>query len=196
LPSSLLRPGEHRLNLLYTNGPSKRICGNARELAFQIHEQFVALGTAINLHSTVAVGGMDMVVQANELRRRPHVVIATPGRLADLLRSNEGEFNLGRAKFLVSRSPPRRGPYSFGVLIHVHEQVLDEADRMLSSTFADDLGYIIGHMPKERQTLLFTATVTESILALQKRDPPPGKEKPFLHLSHDQSARPVCDIRN
>jgi ATP-dependent RNA helicase DDX49/DBP8 len=67
-------------------------------------------------------------------------------------------------------------------------QVLDEADRLLSSTFAEDLGCVIDHMPKERQTLLFTATVTESILALQKRDPPPGKQKPFLYLSLDQLA--------
>jgi ATP-dependent RNA helicase DDX49/DBP8 len=157
---------------------------DVRELAFQIHEQFVALGAAINLHSTVAVGGMDGVVQANELRRRPHVVIATPGRLADLLKSNEGEFSLGRARFLVSFKYIK---CSFSVTDSCCVQkVLDEADRLLSSTFADDLGYIIDHMPKERQTLLFTATVTDSILALQNRDPPPGKQKPFLHLSYDQ----------
>ena len=74
------------------------------ELAFQISEQFRVLGAAVNLHSTVIVGGMDMQTQAIELRKRPHVIIATPGRLCDLVRSNQNEWSLGRAKFLV-RAP-------------------------------------------------------------------------------------------
>lgn len=72
------------------------------ELAFQISEQFRVLGAAVNLHSAVIVGGMDMMHQAIELKKRPHVLIATPGRLVDLIKSNQGEWNLGRVKFLVS----------------------------------------------------------------------------------------------
>ncbi|KAK4049407.1 putative RNA helicase [Microbotryomycetes sp. JL201] len=128
-----------------------------RELAFQISEQFKVLGAAVNLHSSVIVGGMDMMTQAIELGKRPHVVIATPGRLVDLIKSNRGEWSLGRAKFLV----------------------LDEADRLLTPTFAPELAFLIDQLPKERQTLLFTATLTDAVMALQKRDPPPGKPRPI-----------------
>ena len=77
-----------------------------RELAYQIAEQFRVLGATLNLHSTVVVGGMDMMTQAIELRKRPHVIIATPGRLCDMIRSNMGEWSLGKVKFLVSRLGP------------------------------------------------------------------------------------------
>lgn len=62
-------------------------------------------------------------------------------------------------------------------------QVLDEADRLLTPTFAPELAFIIDQLPKERQTLLFTATLTDAVLALQKREPTPGKPKPFMHVS-------------
>lgn len=77
-----------------------------RELAFQISEQFVVLGAHLNIRTAVIVGGMDMMAQALELGRRPHVVIATPGRLVDHLRSSSGEWDLSRVKFLV-RAPSR-----------------------------------------------------------------------------------------
>ena len=73
-----------------------------RELAFQIHEQFAVLGAPLNLRTTVIVGGMDMIAQASELGNRPHVIVATPGRLVDHLRSGSDEWNLSRIKFLVS----------------------------------------------------------------------------------------------
>lgn len=72
------------------------------ELAFQISEQFAVLGTGLNLKTAVIVGGMDSIAQAIELAGRPHVVVATPGRLVDLMRSNSGEWDLSRVKFLVS----------------------------------------------------------------------------------------------
>lgn len=55
----------------------------------------------MNIQTSVVVGGMDMMAQAAELRARPHVVIATPGRLVDLMESGSGEWNLSRVKFLV-----------------------------------------------------------------------------------------------
>jgi ATP-dependent RNA helicase DDX49/DBP8 len=73
----------------------------SRELAFQISEQFVVLGGSLNLRTAVIVGGMDMMEQALELGRRPHVVVATPGRLVDHMDSNGDEWNLSRLKFLV-----------------------------------------------------------------------------------------------
>ncbi|KZT60747.1 DEAD-domain-containing protein [Calocera cornea HHB12733] len=130
-----------------------------RELAFQIADQFAVLGQPLNARTAVVVGGMDMMAQAAELRMRPHVVVATPGRLVDLIRSGSGEWSLGRVRFLV----------------------LDEADRLLTPTFASDLAELFGAMPSERQTGLFTATLTPAIEALAEAKPRPGKKKPFVH---------------
>jgi ATP-dependent RNA helicase DDX49/DBP8 len=59
------------------------------------------LGAPLNIRTAVVVGGMDMMTQALELDNRPHVVIATPGRIVDHLKSSSGEWNLSRIKFLV-----------------------------------------------------------------------------------------------
>lgn len=91
-----------------------------RELAFQISEQFAVLGGALNLHTAVVVGGMDMMTQALELGQRPHVVVATPGRIVDHLKSSGGEWNLSRVKFLVGRS-----------LGNVNDRSLTSSDRSL-----------------------------------------------------------------
>ncbi|KAJ1836975.1 putative RNA helicase, partial [Coemansia sp. RSA 2708] len=131
-----------------------------RELAYQISEQFSVLGKGVSLRVTVVIGGVDMVGQALELSRRPHVVVATPGRLADLIESSPDVMHLQRARFLV----------------------LDEADRLLTETFAPDLAVIMDAIPRTRQTLLFTATMTESILALRDREPEAGRQRPFAHL--------------
>lgn len=60
------------------------------------------LGGSVNVRTAVIVGGMDMMAQALELDNRPHVVIATPGRIVDHLKSTSGGWNLSRVKFLVS----------------------------------------------------------------------------------------------
>ncbi|KAF5321390.1 hypothetical protein D9619_000348 [Psilocybe cf. subviscida] len=130
-----------------------------RELAFQIAEQFAVLGGSIGIRTTVIVGGMDMMAQALELGNRPHVVIATPGRMVDHLKSSTGEWDLSRVKFLV----------------------LDEADRLLTPTFSPELGHLFNVLPKDRQTCLFTATLTPSIENLAEAPPRPGKQKPFVH---------------
>ena len=78
-----------------------RLINNHRELAFQISEQFVVLGSPLNIRTAVIVGGMDMMTQAIELNNRPHVVVATPGRIVDHLRSSSAEWDLSRVKFLV-----------------------------------------------------------------------------------------------
>ncbi|KAK9461011.1 P-loop containing nucleoside triphosphate hydrolase protein [Lipomyces oligophaga] len=130
-----------------------------RELALQISEQFAALGASMNLRQSVIVGGMDMVRQGLELQARPHIVIATPGRLADHIRSSGDEVTAGlrRVRFLV----------------------LDEADRLLNPGFAEDLETCMGILSnsKDRQTLLFTATVTPSVLALKEK----FKDKIYVH---------------
>ncbi|NXD59417.1 DDX49 helicase, partial [Corvus moneduloides] len=118
-----------------------------RELAYQIAEQFRVLGKPLGLKDCVVVGGLDMVAQALELSRKPHVVIATPGRLADHLRSSS-IFSLKKLKFLV----------------------LDEADRLLEQGCADftaDLEVILEAVPARRQTLLFSATLTATLTELR-----------------------------
>ena len=77
---------------------------NISELAFQISEQFAVLGSPLNIQTSVVVGGMDMIAQAIELNNRPHVVVATPGRIVDHLKSSSGEWDLSRVKFLVRAS--------------------------------------------------------------------------------------------
>ncbi|XP_062365917.1 probable ATP-dependent RNA helicase DDX49 [Cinclus cinclus] len=127
-----------------------------RELASQIAEQFRVLGKPLGLKECVVVGGLDMVAQALELARKPHVVIATPGRLADHLRSSS-TFSLRKIKFLV----------------------LDEADRLLEQGCADfsaDLELILEALPARRQTLLFSATLTATLSQLQAL----AANKPFF----------------
>lgn len=111
-----------------------------RELAFQIGDQFAAIGKSINLKKCVIVGGMDMVVQGLELAKKPHIVVATPGRLADHLESCD-TFSLKRIKFLV----------------------LDEADRLLGGHFDEQLKTIFSALPKDKQVLLFSATMTDTL---------------------------------
>jgi len=134
-----------------------------RELALQIAEQFAALGSSMNIKVSVIVGGEDIVKQALELQRRPHFVIATPGRLADhILNSGEDTVcGLRRVKYLI----------------------LDEADRLLSNSFGGDLERCFNILPpsEKRQTLLFTATVTDAVRALKDKPVPKGKLPVFIH---------------
>lgn len=131
------------------------ICGliltPTRELAIQIAEQFKALGANMNVKVSVVVGGADMVKQSLELEKRPHFVVATPGRLADHIMSSGEDTVCGlrRVKYLV----------------------LDEADRLLSTSIAPDLAKCIEILPpaSQRQTLLFTATITPAVLSLKER---------------------------
>ncbi|WFD44113.1 RNA helicase [Malassezia psittaci] len=146
-----------------------------RELAVQLHEQFLAVGqgSRMGLKCALVLGGMDMMKQAIELAgERPHLIVATPGRLADLLQSGgRQEWGLERCKFVV----------------------LDEADRLLSPTFAKDLGYIFSILPpaRMRQTLLFTATLTPEIERLTQKEPEPGKLPPLLRKIQTSTTMPA-----
>lgn len=91
-----------------------------RELAYQISQAFEALGSQINVRSCVIVGGMDMVSQAIALGKKPHIIVATPGRLLDHLENTKG-FSLRSLKYLV----------------------MDEADRLLDLDFGDIIDKIL-----------------------------------------------------
>ncbi|KAL1023232.1 hypothetical protein UPYG_G00038030 [Umbra pygmaea] len=119
----------------------------SRELAYQIAEQFRVLGKPMGLRDCIIVGGMDMIKQALELSKKPHIVIATPGRLADHIRSSN-TFSIQKIQFLI----------------------LDEADRLLEqgcTDFTNDLEVILGAVPAKRQTLLFSATLTDTLQELK-----------------------------
>lgn len=116
-----------------------------RELAFQIKETFDALGSSMGLRSVCVVGGMDMMDQARDLMRKPHIVVATPGRIMDHLEHTKG-FSLKNLKYLV----------------------MDEADRLLDMDFGPALDKILKVIPIERTTYLFSATMTNKIAKLQR----------------------------
>jgi len=116
-----------------------------RELAFQIAEQFEALGADLGLKVAVVVGGIDMMTQALSLAKKPHVIVATPGRLLDHLENTKG-FNLRTIQFLV----------------------MDEADRILNMDFEAEMDKILKVVPKERRTFLFSATMTKKVAKLQR----------------------------
>ncbi|KAJ3774939.1 DEAD-domain-containing protein [Lentinula raphanica] len=116
-----------------------------RELAVQCYDVGTKLGTHTDITFCVVVGGMSIKSQEASLRNRPDIVIATPGRLIDHIH-NSPSFTLDNLDILV----------------------LDEADRMLSDGFADELAEIIKSCPKSRQTMLFSATMTDSVDELVK----------------------------
>ncbi|KAG7827008.1 hypothetical protein KL920_005006 [Ogataea angusta] len=116
-----------------------------RELAYQIRETFDALGVNMGLRCSTIVGGMDMMEQAKELMRKPHVIVATPGRLMDHLENTKG-FSLKALKYLV----------------------MDEADRLLDMEFGPVLDRILNIIPRERKTYLFSATLTSKVEKLQR----------------------------
>jgi len=116
-----------------------------RELAYQISEQFEALGAGIGIKCAVIVGGMDLVAQQLALTKKPHIIIATPGRLVDHLENTKG-FNLRPLKFMI----------------------MDEADRILNMDFEEEVDKILKVIPKERSTYLFSATMTKKVAKLQR----------------------------
>ncbi|GAB7346429.1 hypothetical protein MBLNU457_5126t1 [Dothideomycetes sp. NU457] len=152
-----------------------------RELALQIFEQFKAISAPVGLKPILVTGGADMREQALALARRPHVVIATPGRLADHIQ-NSGEDTikgLRRVRYLV----------------------LDEADRLLEpgpGSMLPDIETCLDVLPpsSQRQTLLFTATVTSSVRALKEQPVAPGKPPVFItEIDTDSLAIPSTLIQ-
>jgi superfamily II DNA/RNA helicase len=124
--------------------PSVLIVAPTRELAQQIDEQFREFSKGLGLYSTLIVGGVNADRQIRDLKRRPHFVIGTPGRLKDLMQRRVLQ------------------------LKNMTTLVLDEADRMLDMGFLPDIRQIISEMPRERQTLFFSATITPEITALTR----------------------------
>jgi len=115
------------------------ILAPTRELAAQIGESFSAYGAFLRFKHTVIFGGVSQGPQVNALSRGVDIVIATPGRLLDLM--NQGILSLNGIEFFV----------------------LDEADRMLDMGFINDIRKIIARLPQRRQSLFFSATMSPQI---------------------------------
>jgi len=111
-----------------------------RELAIQIDEAFQEIARAFGMRTACLIGGAPMNPQVQALRKNPRVVIATPGRLID---------HMGHWNFMPNE---------------VVMLVLDEADRMLDMGFAPQIEKILRFLPKDRQTMLFSATIPKEIM--------------------------------
>ncbi|HVR72259.1 MAG TPA: DEAD/DEAH box helicase [Vicinamibacteria bacterium] len=121
-----------------------------RELAAQIADDFAALARHTSLTAAAVYGGMGMGPQEKALRRGVDLIVATPGRLLDHFR------------------------HGYAALRGLEVLVIDEADRMLDVGFLPDIRRVMSHVPKRRQTLLFSATLPPEIVALARdilRDP-------------------------
>lgn len=111
-----------------------------RELAMQCHAVSKKLAIYTDIRCSLVVGGLSLKMQEIDLRTRPDIVIATPGRFIDHIRNSQG--------FSVE---------------NIEIMVMDEADRMLEEGFAEELNEIIKACPRSRQTMLFSATMTDKV---------------------------------
>ncbi len=116
-----------------------------RELAIQVDESLHSIGRSLGLRTAVLIGGASMLLQRKSILRKPHVVIATPGRLLDHMEQHT--VNLADVTILV----------------------LDEADRMLDMGFAPQIKKILAAVPRKRQTMLFSATMPKEIVEIAHR---------------------------
>ena len=116
-----------------------------RELALQVDEVLQKIGRPLNLRTAVLIGGASMQTQIRALRQGAHIIVATPGRLLDQI--NQRNCNLNLARIVV----------------------LDEADRMFDFGFAPSIKQIMGMVPKDRQTLMFSATMAKEVSEMAAR---------------------------
>ncbi len=137
---------QHLENRKHSRGNSPNISSlivaPTRELAIQIAESFTAYSTFTSLKNTVIFGGVGQAAQVKALKNGVDVLVATPGRLLDLI--NQGYVSLKEVEYFV----------------------LDEADRMLDMGFIHDIKKILKLLPSKRQSLFFSATMPENILQL------------------------------
>ncbi|MDD5181970.1 MAG: DEAD/DEAH box helicase [Candidatus Nanoarchaeia archaeon] len=143
--AAFVLPILQRMSEKYSRNLRTLILAPTRELAAQIGESFSAYGEFLNFKHTVIFGGVGQGPQVNALSRGVDIVIATPGRLLDLM--NQGRVNLKDIEFFV----------------------LDEADRMLDMGFIYDIKKIISRLPQRRQSLFFSATMSREINGLAEK---------------------------
>ena len=134
----------HRLDRQH-RGVQALVLAPTRELAIQVAAALEQYGRGVGARVLALYGGQSYQQQLRSLRERVEVVVGTPGRLLDLM--EQGHLDLGGVRAVV----------------------LDEADEMLSMGFVEDIESILDRIPPERQTLLFSATISRRVLGLSKR---------------------------
>jgi len=137
-----------------------------RELAVQVEASIAKYGKNLNLRSLAMYGGVDSAPQKQALIWGVDILVATPGRLLDLLHQRSLYFD------------------------ELKTFILDEADRMLDMGFIDDINKIIERLPKQRQNLLFSATISNDVSALAKRMLSEAVE---ISISQNNASKPKID---
>lgn len=121
------------------------IIAPTRELAIQVSEELYRIGQDARIKVLAVYGGQDIQRQIRALKRNPHIIVGTPGRILD---------HINRRTIRLDK---------------VHTLILDEADEMLNMGFIDDIEKILQSVPNDRQTLLFSATMPEPIRKIAER---------------------------
>lgn len=143
-----------------------------RELALQCHQVILQLAQFTDISSCLLAGGMDYQQQEAQLKKRPDILVATPGRLIDHMK-NTPSFSLDNIEILV----------------------LDEADRMLEVGFQLELEEIVRGCPKERQTMLFSATLSDDVSGLMRLSlSPSNTTKIFVDSNEAVASRLVQEF--
>jgi ATP-dependent RNA helicase DeaD len=145
--------------------PLALVIAPTRELALQVKRELDWLYAQAGAVLASCVGGMDMRTERRNLQKGAHIVVATPGRLRDHIM--RGSIDLSNLRAVV----------------------LDEADEMLDLGFREDLEFILGEAPSDRQTLMFSATVPKSIATLAKK-----YQKDAVRVSTSAEKSPHTDI--
>ena len=159
-----------------TRRPRGLVLVPTRELALQVHKSLATYGVPANLRVTALFGGVSIGPQKNELRRGTDIIVATPGRLLDHMQQRTVD------------------------LSGVQVLTLDEADRMLDMGFLPPLRRILAVLPRDRQTLLFSATISQDVVRLSAdftRDPQrvDVSEGQVMAPTVTHVAHPVADQR-
>jgi ATP-dependent RNA helicase RhlE len=154
-----------------------------RELALQINEELRKLSPHMKMYSTTCVGGVNIGPQIKSLRRTNQFVIGTPGRVLDLI--NRGDFDTSKVTTVV----------------------LDEADRMLDMGFINDMKKILGGTPDNRETLFFSATMTDQAkglvheflnnpvtVSVKKQDVTDSIEQNVVPFQHDDKFQTLTEL--
>ncbi len=164
--ASFTLPILHRMKEEYPRKIKTLILAPTRELAAQIGESIATYGQFLKFKHTVIFGGVSQFRQVQDLTRGVDIVVATPGRLMDLLQQKKL------------------------TLKHVEFFVLDEADRMLDMGFIHDIKKVLAQLPKHKQSLFFSATMSPEINKLAKQ-----LLKNPIHVEITPSATTVEKIR-
>src|SRR5260221_2974781 len=131
--------------ILKTRGERALIMSPTRELAVQIRDEFEKFARVLNMYCVLCIGGVNIGAQIQKLYRNPEFVIGTPGRLKDL--EQQRRLNLSEFRNIV----------------------LDEVDHMLDMGFIDDVNYLVGKLPSQRQSLFCSATITPKVAPVMQR---------------------------